>query len=172
MSRVFRAEGRGHTREQLRPPDFGGLTFRLSPRRHLSKRSGRRTGIYETKACCHHFRSCRNTGTCSRATGWPVKNTQQLTKADVQNVVQIISSDKAKTQAYCDLSKLNDQIAAAQQTNNTNAVETLTKQADALAANLGPQYSKMIEKLGEVDLTSSKGNELSAIVLGLDKLCT
>jgi len=98
--------------------------------------------------------------------------TQQLTKADVQNVVQIISSDKAKTQAYCDLSKLNDQIAAAQQTNDTNAVETLTKQADALVANLGPQYSKMIEKLGEVDLTSSKGNELSAIVLGLDKLCT
>jgi hypothetical protein len=98
--------------------------------------------------------------------------TSQLTKADVQNVVQIISSDKAKTQAYCDLSKLNDQIAAAQQANDTNNVETLTKQADALVANLGPQYSKMIEKLGEVDLTSSKGNELSAIILGLDKLCT
>jgi hypothetical protein len=25
--------------------------------------------IYETKACCRHFRSCRNTGACSRATG-------------------------------------------------------------------------------------------------------
>jgi hypothetical protein len=103
--------------------------------------------------------------------GGPPK-TQQLTKADVQKVVQIIGSDKAKTQAYCDLSKLNDQIAAAQQTNDTDNVETLTKQADALVANLGPEYSKMIEKLGEVDLTSSKGNELSAIILRLDELCT
>ena len=98
--------------------------------------------------------------------------TPQLTKADVQNVVQIIGSDEAKTLAYCDLSKLSDQIQAAQQTNDTNAVEALTRQADALVANLGPEYSKMIEKLGEVDLTSSKGNELSAIILGLDKLCT
>ena len=97
--------------------------------------------------------------------------TQQLTKADVQNVVQIIGSDTAKTQAYCDLSKLSDQIQAAQQTNDTNAVETLTRQADALVANLGPEYSRMIKKLGEVDLTSSKGNELSVIILALDKLC-
>ena len=97
--------------------------------------------------------------------------TRQLTKADVQNVVQIIGSDTAKTLAYCDLSKLSDQIAAAQQTNETDNVETLTRQADALVANLGPQYSKMVEKLAEVDLTSSKGNELSAIILGLDKLC-
>jgi len=103
--------------------------------------------------------------------GSPAK-TPQLTKADVQNVVQIISSDKAKAQAYCDLSKLSDQIAAAQQTSDTNNVETLTNQADALVANLGPQYSKMIEKMGEIDLTSSKGNELSAIILGLNKLCT
>jgi len=101
-----------------------------------------------------------------------LSKTPQLTKAEVQNVVQIIGSDKAKTRAYCDLSKLNDQIAAAQQTNETDNVETLTRQADALVANLGPQYSKMVEKLAEVDLTSSKGNELSAIILGLDKLCT
>ena len=91
--------------------------------------------------------------------------TPQLTKADVQNVVQIISSDKAKTQTYCDLSKLNDQIAAAQQTNNTNAVETLTKQADALVP-------KMIQGLEEVDLTSSEGKEFMSILSGLDKLCT
>ena len=98
--------------------------------------------------------------------------TPQLTKVEVQNVVQIIRSDKTKTQAYCDLSKLNEQITAAQQTNETDNVETLTRQADALVANLGPQYSKMIEKLGEIDLTSGKGNELSAIILGLNKLCT
>jgi len=98
--------------------------------------------------------------------------TSQLTTADVQNVVQIIGSDTAKTLAYCDLSKLSRQIETAQQTNDTNNVEALTGQADALVSKLGPQYSEMIEKLGEVDLTSSKGKELSAIILGLDKLCT
>jgi hypothetical protein len=38
------------------------------------------------------------------------------TKADAQNVVQIITSDKVKTQAYCDLTKLEGQVKAVQQT--------------------------------------------------------
>jgi hypothetical protein len=33
------------------------------------------------------------------------------TMADVQKLVQTISSDKAKMQAYCDLSKLDQQMA-------------------------------------------------------------
>jgi hypothetical protein len=37
------------------------------------------------------------------------------TKADAQNVVQIITSDKVKTQAYCDLTKLEGQVKALQQ---------------------------------------------------------
>jgi len=34
-------------------------------------------------------------------------------KADTQNVVKIISSDKAKVQAYCDAVKLGDQARRA-----------------------------------------------------------
>ena len=37
------------------------------------------------------------------------------TKADAQNVVQIITSDKVKTQAYCDLTKLEGQVKSVQQ---------------------------------------------------------
>jgi hypothetical protein len=37
-------------------------------------------------------------------------NGSKPTKADVQKVVQIISSDKAKTRTYCDLNKLYDQM--------------------------------------------------------------
>ena len=33
----------------------------------------------------------------------PQPNVPKPTKADAQNVVQIITSDKVKTQAYCDL---------------------------------------------------------------------
>ena len=102
----------------------------------------------------------------------PQPNAPKPTKADVQNVVQIISSDNAKTQAYCDLSKLYDQIEAAEQKNDGDTTQALTKQADALVANLGPEYPKMIEGLEQVDLTSSEGKEFLSILSGLDKLCT
>ena len=60
------------------------------------------------------------------------------TTADAQNVVRIVTSDKVKTQAYCDLSKLEDQVKAVQQNTDTKTVETLIKQADALVDKLGP----------------------------------
>jgi hypothetical protein len=59
------------------------------------------------------------------------------TKADAQNVVQIITSDKVKTQAYCDLSKLEDQVEA---TAEKNEFEAINKQAEALVDKLGPEY--------------------------------
>ena len=62
----------------------------------------------------------------------PQPNIPKPTKADAQNVVEIITTDKAKTQAYCDLTKLYDQVQAAEQKNDTKTVETLGKQADAL----------------------------------------
>jgi hypothetical protein len=104
--------------------------------------------------------------------GGPQPNVPKPTKADVQNVVQIVTTDTAKTQAYCDLTKLYDQVQAAVEKNDTETVETLTKQADALVDKLGPEYSKMVEGLEEVDLTSSEGKELMSILSGLDKLCT
>ena len=60
--------------------------------------------------------------------GGPQPNIPKPTKADVQNGVQIISSDKAKTQAYCNLSKLYDQIEAAEQKNDSDTTQALTRQ--------------------------------------------
>jgi len=73
--------------------------------------------------------------------GGPQPNVPKLTKADVQIVVQIVTNDKAKTQAYCDLTKLYTQVEAGQQKNDFDTIEALTKQADALVAKLGPEYS-------------------------------
>ena len=50
--------------------------------------------------------------------GGPQPNVPKPTKVDVQNVVQIVTTDKAKTQAYCDLTKLYDQVEAGQQNND------------------------------------------------------
>jgi hypothetical protein len=94
------------------------------------------------------------------------------TKAEVQNVVQIVTTDKAKTQAYCDLTKLYDQVEAAQQKSDTKTVETLGKQADALIDKLGPEYSKMIDGLEQVDPNSSEGKDFMSILSELDKRCT
>ena len=41
------------------------------------------------------------------------------TKADAQNVVQIVTSDKVKTQAYCDLTKLEGEVRVAEQKKDT-----------------------------------------------------
>jgi hypothetical protein len=104
--------------------------------------------------------------------GGPRPNVPKLSKVDVQNVVQIITTDKTKMQAYCDLTKLYDQIEAAEQKNDSDTIQALTKQADALVLNLGPEYPKMMEELEEVDLTSGEGKEFMSILSGLDKLCT
>jgi len=43
----------------------------------------------------------------------PQPTVPKPTKADAQKVVQIITSDKVKTQAYCDLTTLEGQVKAA-----------------------------------------------------------
>jgi len=94
------------------------------------------------------------------------------TTADAQNVVQIITSDKVKTQAYCDLTKLEGQVKAAEQKNDTKTLETLSKQAEALVEKLGPEYYKLMDGLEEVDPNSSAGKEFMSVLSELDKNCT
>ena len=102
----------------------------------------------------------------------PPPRAPKLTKADVQNVVQIITSDKAKTQAYCDLNKLFDQIQVAKDKNDSNTAQALGKQVLPLVDKLGPEYPKVIAGLDQVDLTSSEGKEFLSILSELDKPCT
>jgi len=102
----------------------------------------------------------------------PQPHVSKPTKADAQNVVQIITSDKVKTQAYCDLTKLEGQVKAVQQNTDTKTVETLTKQAEALIDKLGPEYFKLMDGLEEVDPKSSEAKEFMSILSELDKRCT
>jgi hypothetical protein len=75
------------------------------------------------------------------------------TKADAQNVVQIIISDKVKTQAYCDLAKFEDQVEAA-------LVDKL------------PESYKLMDGLEQVDPKSSEVKGFMSILSALDKRCT
>jgi hypothetical protein len=87
----------------------------------------------------------------------PQPTVARPTKADAQKVVQIITSDQVKTEAYCDLTKLEGQVKAAEQKNDTKILEALSKQADALVDKLGPEYYKLMDGLEEVDPKSLTG---------------
>ena len=93
------------------------------------------------------------------------------TKADVQKVVQIVSGDKAKTATYCDMAKLDDQIAEADSKKDQKKVEELSKQADALSQTLGPEYVSLMTGLQQVDSSSAEGKDFSSALEALDKLC-
>ena len=102
----------------------------------------------------------------------PQPNAPKPTRADVQNIVQIVTSDKVKTQAYCDLTKLEDRVKAIQQNTDTKTVETFIKQAEALVDKLGPEYFKLMDGLEQVDPESSEAKEFMSILSELDKRCT
>lgn len=94
-----------------------------------------------------------------------------VTKADAQRVVQSISADKTKTQKYCELAKLSEQMDEAEQKKDTKKAEALEKQADALMAALGPDYGKLMDGMQSVNADSKEGKEIGAVMEGLDKLC-
>lgn len=99
------------------------------------------------------------------------KPAAKATKADAQKVVAIVSGDKAKTKAYCDMAKLGDQIDQADQKKDTKKVEELSKKMDDLSQKLGPEYIALTEGLQDIDANSKDGKDISAVLEGLDKLC-
>jgi len=92
-------------------------------------------------------------------------------KADVQNVVKIISGDKAKTQTYCQIDELSDQVTQAAQKKDNKKVEELSRQIDELEGRLGPEYLALAKELEEVDPNSQDGQEISSAIDALDQLC-
>jgi len=94
------------------------------------------------------------------------------TTTDAKNVVRIITSDKVKTQAYCDFYKLQGDVKAAAQRNDTETLEALGKQAEVLLDKLGPEYFKLIDGLERVDPKSNEAKEFMSILSELDERCT
>jgi hypothetical protein len=98
-------------------------------------------------------------------------STAKVTAADVQKVVTLISGDKAKTQTYCDIGKLNEQIEEADDKKDIKKTEELSQQIDALGKKLGPEYAALMDGLQEVDPESEDGKKIGLMFEPLDKLC-
>ena len=74
--------------------------------------------------------------------GGPQPNIPKPTKTDVQNVVQIVTTDKVKTQAYCDLTKLYNQIEAAEQKEDSDRSKRSPNKPMSWSKGSDPNTSK------------------------------
>jgi len=93
------------------------------------------------------------------------------TAAVAQKVVKTISGDKAKTQTYCDIGKLNSQIEDAEQKKDMNKIDELNKKMDEMATKLGPDYAALMTRLEDIDPNAKEALEIGSALETLDKLC-
>lgn len=91
--------------------------------------------------------------------------------AAAQTLVKTISTDKAKTQTYCDIGKLGDQIEEAEQKKDLKRIDELNRKMDELATKLGPEYVALMGDLQDIDPSSKEAQDISSTLEGLDKLC-
>jgi hypothetical protein len=80
--------------------------------------------------------------------------------ADVQKLVQTINGDKAKVQAIGNVLAQMDQ---AEHKKDTKAVKVLSAKADSLAQQLGPDCSRIMDDLDDVDPNSGEGKRFSPV---------
>ena len=103
---------------------------------------------------------------CAQAQPTPV------TKTEVQNVFKIISEDKAKTKAFCEIGKLGDEMEQANAKRDSKKVDELALKADELGKQLGAEYTALMDRIENVDPESEVGLEIRSTIQAFDKLCT
>jgi hypothetical protein len=103
--------------------------------------------------------------------GGPPPNVPAPTKADVDKVVAAISADKNKLQAFCDLGKLDQQMAQAEQKKDNKALQTIGAKENDLSQKLGPDYLKLMAGLGQLDPDSPSFKTITGPLDALDGKC-
>ena len=92
-------------------------------------------------------------------------------KADAQKVVSIIKGNKDKTQAYCQINELAEQIGQTDREKDRKKAEALSRQVFELEIKLGPEYLSLVNGLKDVDPNSPEGQEIDSILAPLDDSC-
>jgi hypothetical protein len=103
--------------------------------------------------------------------GPPQQQAPKPTEAQVQKVVQTIGADKAKTDSYCKLMKIQQQMSTLDEKKDAKKMQALGQQADAEAQKLGQDFEKMMDGLEQVDENSAEGKKFGAILASLDAKC-
>ena len=100
----------------------------------------------------------------------PQPNIAKL-KADARNLVGIIGSDKTKTQTYCQIDDLSEQLIQAVQEKDRKKANALTEKIAELHKKMGPAFAALIDIEKHVDLNSRDGQEIASIVASLGESC-
>jgi hypothetical protein len=104
----------------------------------------------------------------SQYAGAQQPNTAKL-KADAQKVISIISHDKAKTQTYCQIADLDEQI---DREKDSRKAEALSQRMNELEKQLGPEYVALVEATKDVDPNSKDGQDIVSMFDELDESCS
>ena len=92
-------------------------------------------------------------------------------KADARNLVGIIGSDKTKTQIYCQIDDLVQQLIQAVEHKDRKEADALAKKIVELYKKMGPEFAALIDIKKRVDLNSQDGQEIASIVASLGESC-
>ena len=92
-------------------------------------------------------------------------------KADARNLVGIIGSDKTKTQTYCQIYDLSEQLLQAVQEKDIKKANALAEKIAKLNKKMGPEFAAMIDIEKHVDLDSRDGQEIASLVASLGESC-
>jgi hypothetical protein len=90
---------------------------------------------------------------------------------EAEKLVQTISGDTNKLQAYCDLSRLQDRMEKAQEANDAKTIDELLVKANALEQSLGPDFQKVSNGLDQVDPNSAEGRKFATVFSSLQVKC-
>src|SRR5262245_48049559 len=96
----------------------------------------------------------------------------KVKKGDAQKVVTIISGDKVKTETYCDIQKLAEQMAEAHEKKDSKTVIGLFQKIEALEKILGPEYAALIDGVQDIAENDQLRAELLSAFEALARLCT
>jgi hypothetical protein len=94
-------------------------------------------------------------------------NTAKL-KADAEKVVRIISGDKAKSQIYCQIADLGNEI---DQEKDSKKAQVLFRKMNELQKRLGPEYIAFLADSQDVDPDSKDGQDIISTFDELDEAC-
>jgi len=96
---------------------------------------------------------------------------QAFNFSTTQNAVKIISGDKQKTEAYCELTDLTDQFDQAVEKKDTKKAEELSQKGEELLRKLGSEFAALADGMNSADLTSQDAREIGSIIGNLNEHC-
>ena len=92
-------------------------------------------------------------------------------KGDARNLVDIIGSNKAKIQIYCQIDDLTEQLDQAVEKRDTKTAKALVERIAELNKKMGPEFAAPVDIEKHVDLNSPDGQEFASIVASLGESC-